>query len=250
MKKLAIILIALAIALSGCAVRTDDSSVSPPSWAEAYFYALVEYLEQPFNDHLILERISSIQLIDLDFDGTPEMILTMSGVNADWVSHIYSYQNGEIVRIGGYTERSLQTNFTLVRNRETAAVSWIAYDVFARGKGGEDFMWSVLDFSDVPNIRSEAFFAYSSENVLEGYGDSFRVVDIIYRLRLSNELDYVEMPLEEIEAKRDEFLANFEMIDSQQLSTSAHQIRKDGETELSAETLDRERLIEFFGRWE
>ena len=250
MKKLAIISIALAITLSGCAVRTDDSSVSPPSWAEAYFYALYEHLQLPFE--FSRNRISGIQLIDLNFDGVPEMLLIEKDLHNFSVSNILSYRNGEVIEIDtGFT---MPTNFSFARNKETGELTWIADEGTGGAKGGWGHMWESFEFADV-SIKNRGFlFSYFRVNRFPCCEDYILGgANYTYSFSLNGE-DWVEASPEEIEVRRSEVFAEFETIPTQQLRASIFELVYDDTVrfvdEVLPEHINRERLMEFFSRWE
>jgi len=129
-------------------------------WVEA-FADLIQYGNIP-------GHFQEIILIDVDFDGIPELFLTMSSITSGyrhWIHQGFSYKNGMIIDINC----SLPKNLELYRNIETNEILWIADGVdenFVSNPIMEfrfDHFWIEADFSDISKTEWSKFFHFKEE---------------------------------------------------------------------------------------
>ncbi|MCL2388408.1 MAG: membrane lipoprotein lipid attachment site-containing protein [Defluviitaleaceae bacterium] len=210
---------------------------SKHSWAEAYFNAL--------NDTFP----SMILLVDIDFDGVPEILFVAQGSATNmWIDSGLSYQSGRVIDIMFYDEwGGMPTELSLLRNRLTDEMVWLAHGRFSSGAGVyQSWLYDFVDFSDFSQVQSTQILSYSSEMILSEEGTYG--IGSIYSLHLSDD-EAIEVPFEEIEAQRMRILENFEIIDVKILLIHSSQVF-DNDTNWQDRTLNREKLISFFNKWE
>jgi len=169
-------------------------------WVEA-FADLIQYGD-------IYGHFQEIHLIDVDFDGIPELFLTMSSITGGyrhWISQGFAYKNGMITDI----KCSLPKNLELYRNKETNEILWIADGVdenFVSNPIMEfsfEHYWIEADFSDITKTEWSTLFLWKeeyttvygvddskSESVftLIGYFDEDRIISKAEIDELKNEL--------------------------------------------------------------
>lgn len=86
------------IALCGCNVKNEDMDIS---WIDAYYNYATEHSEYDF---LLL---NVLRMVDLDFDGVPEIFAVSHSDGSYGVRYGLTYKNGEVIPIdieGGVTE--------------------------------------------------------------------------------------------------------------------------------------------------
>jgi len=221
---------------SNCSTEIMDAIVIH-SWAEAYYNALAE---KCFS--------SAILLVDINFDGVPELFFVHWGSATNmWIFSGLSYQNGDVVNIEFYDEWSgMPSELSLLRNRQTGEQVWLAHGRFSSRAGVyQSWVYEFVDFSDLSQVRSKSVFEFDSEMILNEehiYG-----IDSIYNLRLPNG-EIIEVSLEEIEAQRELIFGDFETIEVQALSIHRTQAFTDY-VDWQDRVLERSKLITFFNEW-
>jgi len=236
MKKIPLIMLVLSLILTGCLFSPKQNNES--TWQEAYFELLAERRGDIFlNWHHII-------LVDLDFDGIPEILFGQTGIRSNRaMSHGISYQNGEVVDI--QFDFAIPPQLSLYRNTQTGEYVWIAGGAFSSQAGG---FWSFhveeIDFSDFSNVRVTRSLIYDREFITEE--GSSRAIASIYSLRLSD-YESVEMPFEEIQVLREEFFDGYEQVEIQMLV--GFESEEGGFHRWFPETPEREQMMELFGEW-
>ena len=206
-------------------------------WVEAYLDALSNSDSFPAN---------SILLVDIDFDGVPEILFVAHGAatNMNIIGGL-SYQNGEVVDIEFYEGwGGIPTELSLLRNIQTGEKVWLAHGRYSSNAGREQYwVYDFVDFSDFSQVQYRQVLAYGSVFVLDEE-DTF--TGPINFLHLNGE--EIEVPFEEIEARREEILRGFEVIDVKILSIHSSQVYYNGDT-WQDRTLNRDKMISFFNEW-
>lgn len=207
------------------------------SWAEAYFDAL--------NTGWFP---SLIQLIDIDFDGVPEIFFVHHGAAANMrIVGGLSYQNGKVIDIEFYGEWGrIPSEFSFLRDRRTDEEFWLASGRFTRQAGAyESWVYKFVDFSDLSQVRRHQIFAFNNEWFLDE--DDTYGIGSIHFLHLPNG-EVIEVPFEEIEAQREKVFGDFEMTEVQVLLTHYSHVL-DNAVDWQNRTLSRNKLISFFNEW-
>ena len=153
-------------------------------------------------------HFQKIILIDVDFDGIPELFLTMSSItngNRHWIDEGFAYKDGMVVDI----KCSLPSNLELYRYNETSELLWIADGVdynfvsYPIIEHSYDYYWIMADFSDISKIEQSKLFHWreeytttwdvensQSESVftLVGYFDDDRIISKVEINELKSEV--------------------------------------------------------------
>jgi len=219
-------------------IESIEEVAARHSWAEAYFDALGERVKHdPFN------LPTHILLIDIDFDGVPEMFLSHLGVVNSSIFHGYSYQNGEVINIQIYDD-FLPPELSLLKHINTCELAWLAEGSFRQGGGvGFDFINEFVDFSDFSNVRREKVFTRYERFMYDG----IPIYEFIGSEFFPNEDDIKLVTFYDGDST---ILDNYEVIEVQYLFSFVSEFLNDGEWQLTPETLDRNKLISFFNEWE
>lgn len=163
---------------------------SIPEWQEAY-YSLFS------SDKYYYERCL---LIDLDFDGIPELCDRSFGTGGEGTAHGVSYKNGKLVHFdfplpvtsrfynasgGHYFSKSLWvTRFYLLKDKITGKKLWLAYDATRDGWENMEYYWVIYDFNNItkPTVRPllsvlESCYAEEEDDDMVYYGDYDIIVE-------------------------------------------------------------------------
>ena len=216
-------------------VLADDFLV--PSWMEAYYYALSHYL-----------YFQALLMIDVTFDGIPEILYIATGTRNSWIFSGLSYQNGEIVDIALYDEwRTLGTNISLMQNIYTQEIYWLTQSRNISNAGGfQSHTYYFTDFSDLSRIYNQLIFKHSRQYyTFEEDGDL--QVGLNNTLTFPNDVN-IDMTFEDFEIFREEFFNDFIQIEVQQKTTHISRITNNSFDD-AKRTLNREILFSYFMEW-
>jgi hypothetical protein len=238
--------------LAGCESQVDTPSdyivdtnekeeavyiLTEHSWTDAYFYALNKNWPA-----------TSILLVDVDFDGVPEIFFVWHGMATNMeIDSGLSYQNGEVVNIEFYGEwGGIPTEFSLLQSRLTGERVWLVSGRFSSGAGVFQYwVYEFVDFSDFSQVTSNEVLAYDSEMILNEEG-TFGIGSI-YSLHLPDN-QVIDVPYEKIEERRRELFDGFEIIDVPILLVHFSRVF-DNYNDWQNKTLNRDKLISVFNEW-
>ena len=260
MKNSLVVLIILIFTLTGCdsqvimpsnyfdeaykivdSVETSEEIVeviARHSWAEAYFNALSESWFP-----------SMILLVDIDFNGIPELFFIHWGSATNmWIDGGFSYQNGEVIDIEFYDEwGGMPSELSLLQNKRTDEQVWLAQGRFSSNAGIYQYwVYEFIDFSNLSQVQSKQVFAFDSEMILNQEGT--HAIGSIYSYRSINN-ETIEMPFEEIEERRERIFRDFETIEVQILLIHRTQVFTNC-ADLQDIVLSRDKVISHFNEWE
>jgi len=99
-------------------------------------------------------------LIDLDFDGTPELLLATTEVVNDYLFQGYSYKEGKIITIDGLQD--LPVNFALMKDKITGERAWLAFGFYIIGVGEKYAHHSVwVEYDGFAKITQRPFLTWA-----------------------------------------------------------------------------------------
>jgi len=162
-------------------------------------------------------HFQKIILIDIDFDGIPELFLTMSSItsgNRPWIHQGFAYQDGVVVDI----KCSLPINLELYRDIETNALTWIAdgvdFNLISNPiiEHSYDHYWKKVDFSNVRKAEWSEFFHWREEfttiwDVADSQSESvFTLIGYFDHDRI--------MSKKEIDELQNDVFSHYELIDT------------------------------------
>lgn len=154
-------------------MNTDGSNLRaigqvPKDWIDAYT-SIIEYKDGIRN--------YSIKLIDINFDGIPEMFFGMyeNGGKTKSILEGYTFQDGKVSQISFLGEKTYPYELELWCNRETDELLWLSSEMFA-WQNIDSYRCILLDIQEFPKVRQSTFFAYTitfnDEGIPEIYKDA------------------------------------------------------------------------------
>lgn len=167
MKKVLILCLILAVMGTGCTekAKTKTSAGADAPWIAAYF-AVAEEQEG---------KARQLQLIDVDFDGIPELFLfknesTETTKYIDNIYQCYSYKNGAVSQIS-LPEHTKWTQLKLCKSKENGKLVWLTDSLYMTGSHGECSK-DLVDFSDFSNVKQTALLEWTEEQSKDASGKS------------------------------------------------------------------------------
>ena|GEM_PF-2856719 len=177
-------------------------------WVEA-FSDLIQYGD--INGHF-----QKIILVDVDFDGIPELFLTMSSITAGynhWINQGFIYKDGMVTDI----KISLPINLELYSDRETKELIWMADGVGEHISSNRimtfcyNHYWVKADFNNIRTVWSPLFHWKEEYTAIWDVEDSQS--ESVFTL-LDDFDDERTMSKIEIEALQNEVFSKYEHIDT------------------------------------
>lgn len=115
------------------------------------------------------EEASQIEIVDINFDGVPELFLLRQGVGSSSIYRGCSFKDGQLldIKIQGGT---VPSDLLLYREQETGETIWLAGGMFIYGETGRtyEYVWNQVDFSDLSNVNSSLFYGWRKTIELDG----------------------------------------------------------------------------------
>ncbi len=207
----------------------NKSAINDDKWMDAYADVLINETEKPRH----------ITVIDVNFDGIPELFLSQLGTSNSWIYKGYSYKDGNVLELK-IPEEFMPMDFELYKDKNSNKLIWLTNGMFRDGYGYYDNIWELIDFSDLSNIKKELFFGWNEQydNENEKY------------FLLGNEDAKIEMSLEEIEKKKKEIFSNYELIEVSKQFSFVDEFIIGNDDLLTKENVDKKLLFDFFSKWE
>ncbi|MDR0273187.1 MAG: hypothetical protein LBI27_07725 [Clostridiales bacterium] len=213
----------------------QEQTPENPAWVEAYADFFMQESFPPY-----------FKLLDVDFDGIPELFFYASGYGANmWLFIILTYSENGMERID--LESDMPAYFELYSNTQTGETRWMSVmEGFRSSFSHYHNEWEWVDFNDFSEISTEFFFKWEFEGFL--INEETDEYEVIYRL-YENENEVSEVESEEIERRRQELFSNYELIETQQYSEYLRNLVFDPYERFIGENLNRELFVEFLLRW-
>ena|GEM_PF-6026724 len=216
-------------------MSVETEIAEPPTWATAYADVFAEKSEGTL-----------VNLLDIDFDGVPELLFLQRGMSNDWICSGISYKDVEIcdIVIAGES-RPMPVWLELWREKVKREPQWVASGMFKCGPSSYDHLWYEVDFDDFTKVETQCVFGFN-----EGADESGMVYSVYTDFA---QRESVDAPYEEIGLLQAEFMAQYEVIEVQKLSAHVSEFYNEGidkgDDWLNAEYFDREALMAFFAQW-
>ncbi len=217
--------------------QTPNPTITPfvgTAWMQAYAKVIVDVDSKP----------GHIRLIDVDFDGIPELFLSYTGTSNSWIYHGFSFKSGKIFEIS-IPDEIMPTEIELYKNRKTNEMLWVANGMFRNGYGSYDYEWYKVDFSDFSDVKKDFFFGWNESgstksNAKEG--------EFVYALIEKNE-NHIEMSQEEIENTKSKVFSDYVKIETLELFSYVDDFKNGGDS-LTEKNFNKDRFYTFLNLYE
>ena len=227
--------------LCGCAVRYNDPELASAStddlWVEALASAIADN-----NEHF-----RYMTLIDVDFDGIPEVFLYTSGNVSTWTVKGFNYKNGTVTEID---TSFLFTDLVLFLDNDSGEQFWVTRMSNRSGAGFAYItFWCKVDFSGLPLAETEILFGFSEWYVRNG--EDLDPAEFYLIGDKSDILTWYGTLTEfaEIERLRDDFLSRYTEIETFQLSKYSGDLLIDYNVGWDKENINEDAIKGFLYTW-
>lgn len=175
-------------------------------WIDAYYYVMENKI---FSSEYLY-------LVDIDFDGVPEMFTTCSDTDGTWINHGFSFKDSNILEI--QFAEPIFTSLKLYKDIKTNRLVWI---VSGRMKDSNSYhyIWQQIDFSDFCEVEKSTFFEWReirkeiTDDVSSYYSVEYQLIDY--------DSNVVVTTKEEIEAQFEKAFSQYEPMEALTLLTSS-----------------------------
>lgn len=218
--------------------QAPNQTITPATgsaWMEAYAKAITDVDSKPRH----------IRLLDVDFDGVPEIFLSYLGTSNSCIYHGFSFKSGKLFDVL-IPEEFLPTTIELYQNKNTNELLWITNGMFRDGYGCYDYVWYKVDFSDFSDVKKNFFFGW---NESQSTKSDAKEGDVVYTLIDANEND-IETSKQEIENTKSKVFSNYEIIETLDLFSFVNDFMNGDENSLTEENINKDLFYTFLNLYE
>ena len=221
--------------------NTPEPNVDPvplsenSAWVEAYADLIMQGNFPPY-----------IMLMDINFDGIPELFFYSSGYGANtWVDIIARYSGHGIEQFS--TEEQIPAHFELYKDKKTGETRWMTVmESFRSSFLYYNYEWKWIDFIDLSNVRTEFFFKWDYEVVIiDEETDEYEEIYYLYK----NAVEMAEVEYSEIEKREQELFSNYAQIETQRLYANISDFVINSSVAVTDENLDYKMIVDFLLQW-
>ena len=228
--------------------HADTSAITPGPIDESMSLSENTAWVEAYADFLVQDNPRYFILLDVDFDGIPELFTYYSGYGTNmWISSIISYSEHGIEQFKKGLLEEIPAQFELYKDKQTGEIRWMmVMDTFRSGYSRYIFGWDWIDFGDYSDIKTEFFFRWDFEGVETD--DEMDGIEVVYYL-YKNTDEMMEVEYEEIEKREQALFSRYERIETQQLYAYMGNYVINEDMDATVENLDRKLIVDFLLQW-
>lgn len=231
MKKTLILCLILTALGTGCGAKdTAQASESKAETSESSSSATKHTVQKPEGDapwidayfNVVKEqdpKAKELELIDIDFDGIPELFLIKSEEDFGGSLNIYqayTYKDGAVSEIS-LPDQANWHRLGLYKNKDTGELVWLADSVSSLEKDHEECSTDIADFSDFTNVKKTPLLAWTEEQSKTSSG---KAQTTYYKMP-----DKTEMTREQLNGAKKELTSKYQSQQAFYLSSFLFELR-------------------------
>ena len=197
-------------------------------------------------------------LVDVDFDGIPEMFTAFNGYGPNiYLLNGFKYSGDSYTEIVcdtysefGYCVDCLLSEFNLFRNKESGELIWLTSGFYRLDFYNNKILWNTADFSDLSAVKTELFFGYIMYRTpVDPDGESGDLIEEYALMEQKDDYVGVIMEWSEIDRMEEELFSEYERVEINEIWIYINNIIIGYDNDDNA-ILDNAKLMEKFAEWD